>query len=102
CSRHRRRAASLCPTPSLAGMVGAFSVTREVRLVEIDRPQIPRCIALGLVVEMGRVRMAALAAGGDRPGAQPRAEFDDGDEAVAAGAVPAPRARPGPRREGGQ
>src|ERR1051325_5709555 len=42
---------------------------------------------------MGAARMAAFAAGGDRPGAQPRAELDHRNEAVAVGSVPAPGAR---------
>src|SRR4051794_15205277 len=46
--------------------------------------------------------MAAFAAGGDRPGADARAELDDRDEAVAAGPVPATRAGIGTRGEGGE
>src|SRR5690606_2100197 len=77
---------------SLARAIGARGVTGQVFRVEVDRAEIAAGIAFGLVIEMGRGRIAALPAGADRPGAQAGTEFDDGDEAVAAGAVPAPRA----------
>jgi hypothetical protein len=46
--------------------------------------------------------MAAFAAGGDGAGADFVAELDDGDEAVAAGAVPLLRSGIGLRAEGGE
>src|SRR5438128_140922 len=90
------------PNRSLAGMIAALDMARQVGLVEIDRPQISRRVALRFVVEVRRARMTALAAGGHRPGAQARAELDHGDEAVAAGAVPAPRAWISARGEGSE
>src|SRR5690348_9667663 len=70
--------------------------------VEVDRPEVARRVAPRLIAEMARRRVAALAAGSDRPGAHPRPELDDRDEAVAAGAVPAARARIGTGGEGGE
>src|SRR5688572_4663425 len=51
---------------------------------------------------MRRGRVAALTAGGDSAGFHAVAELDDGDEAVAARAVPALAALEGPRPERGE
>jgi len=53
--------------------------------VEVYLAQFARAVALGLIVEVRGRRIAALAAGGDGPGAYAAAELDYGDEAVAAG-----------------
>src|SRR5205823_6642042 len=57
--------------------------------IEVDLPQVARRVALCLVVEVLRLRIAALATGAH--GARPHAvlpELHHGDEAVAARAVP--------------
>src|SRR4051812_33639606 len=77
-------------------------MARQLLSVEINRAEVAAGVALGLVVEMAVAGMAAFAAGGDRPGADAGAEFDHGDEAVAAGPVPAPGAGIGARGEGGE
>src|SRR6185312_166438 len=69
---------------------------------EVHGAQVAGGVALGLVVEVGRVGVAAFAAGGDRAGMHFRAELDCRDEAVAAGAVIALRARPAMRAERSQ
>src|SRR5688572_23419630 len=51
---------------------------------------------------MGRARVATFAAGGHRPRADPVAERDDGDKAIAAGTVPAAGAGIRPRRGRGE
>src|SRR5687768_10392809 len=84
---------------SFARSVGPLGVAYELVGMEIDLAQVARRVAPGLVVEMGRAGMAALAAGRDRQSPDTRSELDDRDEAVAAGAVPALRARPGARAE---
>src|ERR1044072_9483162 len=88
---HHRWAGQL----SRARMIGFPGMSFEFVGVEIDGPEIARRVAPGLVVEMGRGGLAAFAVGGDRPGAQAGAHRGRRGEAVAAGAVPAPRARPG-------
>src|SRR5690606_1920508 len=70
-----------------AGVVDALDVALELVRPEVDLAQVAGAVALGLVVEMGRIGVAAGAAGGDRAGAHPLAELDHGDEAVVAGAV---------------
>src|SRR5687768_10185905 len=70
--------------------------------MEIDLAQVAARIALGLVVEVGRARISALASCRDRPRPYPIAELDDGDKAVAAGPVPAARAGIGSRAERGE
>ena len=56
--------------------------------VEVDIAQVAGGIPLGLVAEVLRAGHAVQATGGDRLGLHLVAELDDGDEAVAAGAVP--------------
>src|SRR4029079_667713 len=68
-------------------MVLAFDMLLDVVAVEPDVTQIPGRVALGLIAEMLRLRVAALAARGNRPGTYTVAELDDGDEAVTGGAV---------------
>src|ERR1019366_7745074 len=70
--------------------------------VEVSLAQFARAVALGLIVEVRRRRIAALDAGGDGPGAHAVAELDYGDETVAAGAIPLLGARVGARRERGE
>src|SRR5690606_28313423 len=89
-------------TGSIPWVIPALGVPRQVFSPEIHRPQVAGAVALGLVVEMRRVGMAAGAAGGDRAGAHLVAKFDRGDEAVAAGAVVAFGAGPAMRAERGQ
>src|SRR5882757_8075048 len=74
----------------------------EVVRVEPDRAQLAAGIKIGLVVEVRRGGVAAFAAGGDCPGVELRAELDDRDEAVAAGAVIFPGVRPGLGPERGE
>jgi hypothetical protein len=62
-------------------------VPAQLVRVEIDLAQIAGRVALGLVVEVRRARVAALAAGADGAGADAGAELDGSDEAVAAQAV---------------
>ena len=83
-------------------MVGPLGVAFQVFGVEVDRAQVSGGVAYGFVVEMGRVGMAAFASGGDCAGADLVAEFDDGDEAVAAGSVAFLGARIGSGAERGQ
>src|ERR1044072_2143611 len=85
---HHRWAGQL----SRARMIGFPGMSFEFVGVEIDGPEIARRVAPGLVVEMGRGGIAAFAAGGDRPGAQAGAEFDDRNQAAAAGRAPWPGA----------
>src|SRR5471030_3254073 len=68
-------------------MVLALRVARELRRIEVDVAQIARAVSLGLIVEVLRLRVAALAAGRHRLRAHRVAELDDGDEAVAGVAV---------------
>ena len=79
-----------------------FGVALELVAVEVDFAQGAGGVARGLVVEVRRFGVAAFTAGGDGPGADGGAEFDDGDEAVAAGAVPLLGAGVGARAEGGE
>src|SRR5206468_1410070 len=73
---------------SLAGMVLPVDVVLEVGTVEVDVAQIAGTVPFGLIVEVRRRRIAALATGGDSLCAYFFSELDHGDEAVAAGAVP--------------
>src|SRR5947209_20625696 len=68
-------------------MVLALDVALQLGTIEVHVSQIARAVSRGLIVEVRRRRIAALAAGRDRPGPHAIAEFDDGDEAVPAGAV---------------
>src|SRR5678816_4246655 len=68
-------------------MVFALGVSLQLRGIEVDLAQVAGGVARRLIVEVLRRGVAALAAG--RHGSRPDlvAEFDDGDEAVAADAV---------------
>ena len=68
-------------------MVGALGMALQLFGIEVGGAQVSGGVAFGFVVEMGRLGMAAFATGGDGAGADLVAELDDGDEAVAAGAV---------------
>src|ERR1035438_5482207 len=83
-------------------MVLTLGVSLELLAVEVDLAQFAGAIAFRLIVEVRRRRMAALAAGRHRPGTHAFAEFDHGDEAVAAGAIPLFGARVGARGERSQ
>src|ERR1043166_5402631 len=74
--------------PSPAGLVLTLDVTLELCRVEVHLPQVARAVPQGLVVEVGRRRIAALPAGRDCQRADAVAELHHGHEAVAAGAVP--------------
>src|SRR5262245_23748337 len=62
-------------------------VTFELRAIEIHVSQIARAITFGLIIEVGRRRIAALSAGGHGFGPHGLAELDDRHKAVAAGPV---------------
>src|SRR4051794_17434459 len=83
-------------------MVRPLGVPPQLAGVEVHVAQLSLGVPHGLVVEVLRLRMAALAAGADglRPNAV--AELHHGDEAVAARAVKLLRAGPGPRAERGE
>src|SRR5665213_1588576 len=85
-----RQSASVYKSSSGGGtwMVGSLGVAFELIGVEVDFAKIAGGVAGGFVVEVGRVGMAAFAAGGDGAGVDAGAELDDGNEAVAAGAIP--------------
>src|ERR1051325_1252907 len=83
-------------------VVLALGVPLELRTVEIDLSQITRAVAFRLVIEVRRRRVAALPTGGHGSGPHRLAELDDGDEAVAAGAVNPLRARVRAGAERGQ
>src|SRR5690348_11070836 len=69
-------------------MVLPLRVPRELVPVEVHVAEVAGRIPRRLVVEMLRRRVPALAAGGDGARTNPGTEFDDGDETVAARAVP--------------
>jgi hypothetical protein len=62
---------------SLARLVGSLDVTLEVLGVEVDRPEIAVREAFGLVEEVRRGGIPAVAALPHRPGAQLRPELHD-------------------------
>src|ERR1700692_3509933 len=69
-------------------MVLLLDVVLEVRGVEVHVAEIAGAVPFGLIVEVRRRRVAALATGGDGLCAHFFSELDYGDEAVATGAVP--------------
>src|SRR6185503_20950632 len=77
-----------CRSPSLPRLVFALGVTLELIAIEVDVAQIAGRIALRLIVEVLRPGHAVQAAGGHRLRLHLIAELDDGDEAVAARAIP--------------
>src|SRR5205814_10177178 len=83
-------------------MILALGVLLDVLPVEVDVAQIAGAVALRLIAEVRRRRIAALAAGRDRLRAHAIAELDRRDEAVAGGAVHLLRAVVGPRPERGE
>src|SRR5262245_29663153 len=66
----------------------------EVVGVEVDAPEVAAGVALGLVLEVWRVGIPAVASLSYRPGAQLRPELHGRHEGVAAGGVEALRSRP--------
>src|SRR5262245_27881913 len=87
---------------SAPGVIFALDVALQLLAVEIHLAQIAGRVARGLIAEVRRLGIAALAAGRDRPRAHPVAELDDGHEAVAARAVHLVRPRIRARAEGRQ
>src|SRR5690606_14440990 len=85
-----------------ADPVDLFRVAFELFGPEVHLAQVAGAVTLGLVVEVRRRRVAAFAARGHRARADLVAELHRGNEAVAAGAVVALRARPAMRAERGQ
>src|SRR5712671_6548641 len=90
-----RRAALI----AFAGMIHTLSVSLELCRIEVHVPEIAGAVALRLVVEVGRRRVAALSTRGDCPRTHAVTELDHRDEAVAAGAVPLLRSRIRARRK---
>src|SRR5713226_7052999 len=74
----------------------------ELGAIEVHVAQITRAVAPGLIVEVRRRGIAALAAGADGLRLHPIAELDDRHEAVAAAAVHLFRARIRARAERGE
>src|SRR5262249_43671881 len=71
----------------LSRVILPLDVLLDVGAVEPDVAQIAGRVSLSLIAKVLGLRVAAPAPGGDRPGADAVAELDDGDEAVAGGAV---------------
>lgn len=71
----------------LAGPISAHGMGLYVVGGEIDRAQLALGIEVDLIGEMGRVEIAALAAGAERAGDDLRPELDRCDEAVALRAI---------------
>src|SRR3954466_1711630 len=95
-----RRPELAAPGGLLTRVVRALGVAGELVGIEVQLAQVAARVAPGLVEEVRRVRVAALAAGGDRHRLDPVAELDHRDEAVAARAVHplGPRVGPGAER----
>jgi len=74
--------------PSTARMVYPFGVPRELRRIEVHGAQIARGVPLGLVIEVWRAHVAALAPRRHRSGAHAVAELHHRHETVTAGAIP--------------
>src|SRR5258706_9614229 len=87
---------------SLPRVVLPFGVALELFAVEVDLAEVAGRVAGRLVVEVRGGGVAAFATGGHGAGVYAGSEFDDGDEAVAARAVPLPGARIGLGTEGGE
>src|SRR5262245_13194288 len=83
-------------------MVLPLDVLLHISAVEPDVAQVAARVALRLVAEVLRLRIAALASGSHCPGAHAIAELDHRHEAVAGGAVHLLRAAVGTRAERGQ
>src|SRR5690349_1787312 len=72
----------------LPRLVFALGVTLQILSVEVHVAEVAGGVALRLIVEVLRSRNAVEAAGRHRLGLDAIAEFNGGDEAVAARAVP--------------
>src|SRR4051794_1402912 len=83
-------------------MVRPLGVPLQLLAVEVHLAQVAGGVALRLVVEVLRRRIAALAAGRDRARAHPLAELDGGDEAIAADPIHLLRPRRRARAERGE
>src|SRR6267378_6623900 len=62
----------------------------ELRAVEVDLPQVSGGVPAGLVAEVRRAGIPALASGGDGLRTHAVGELDHGHETVTGGAVPFP------------
>jgi hypothetical protein len=83
-------------------MVFALDVALELGPIKVNFAQVSRAVPLGLIVEMRRSGMAALAPGSHGSGAHFVAKVDDRHEAVAARAIPLLRSRISAGAEGSQ
>src|ERR1035437_5019849 len=83
-------------------MILPLRMSLELIAVKVDLAQFARAVPRGLVVEVRRLRIAALPSGRHGPRPHAVAELHHGDEAIAAGAIPLLRARVRARRERGQ
>src|SRR5260370_7319778 len=83
-------------------MVFALRMVFQFLTVEVDLTQVPGAIPLGLIIEVQRIRVTALASRGHRSCTHLVSELHHGDKAVAAGPVPALGSGILPRRERGQ
>src|SRR5471032_2374719 len=83
-------------------MVLPLGVALQLIAVEVHLAQFASCVPIRLVVEVRRQWMATFTACGDGDGSNAVAEFDHGDEAVTARAVPLLRSRIGARAERGE
>src|SRR4051812_17142121 len=64
-----------------------FRMPLQLTRIEVDLARIPRRITFRLVIEVRRLRVTGLTAGGDSAGPHGIAELDDCNEAVAARAI---------------
>src|SRR5690349_5182812 len=83
----------------LPRLVLTLGVTFQILAIEIHVAEVAGRVALGLVVEVLRPGHAVQSAGGDRLRFHLVSEFDGGDKAVAARAVPLLGTRIGARAE---
>src|SRR5436305_8752859 len=72
----------------LSRMIRPLGVPFQLRRIEIDLSQISARIASCFIVEVRRIRISALAAGGHSSSADARSEFDRRHETVPVVAVP--------------
>ena len=73
---------------SASRMVLPLGVFIDLRTIEVNFPQVARAVPFRLIVEVWRFRIAALATRRHGHRAHSFAEFDHGNEAVSAGAIP--------------
>src|SRR5438045_2865373 len=82
-----RRAAKRSSILLPAGVVFPFRVPFELRLVEVNLPQVAGAVSLSLVIKMWRRRITALPSSRHRFGMDRRTELHDGDKTVAGGSI---------------